>query len=105
MTQERRGAPSIPRSIERGPVEATAGEHTVLQQRGSPFRAQLSAAPLKPSPDADSAIISGSFRAQLSAAPLKLRCSKSLHGVVMNLPRSIERGPVEADQSAADRRA
>ncbi len=37
----------LPRSIERGPVEASDRANALIR-RGIPFRAQLSAAPLKP---------------------------------------------------------
>ena len=60
-----------PRSIERGPVEASFGLYQARQN--APYlRAQLSAAPLKPGPRVQEA----------------LTRYKS--------PRSIERGPVEA---------
>ena len=61
----------LPRSIERGPVEAFA----------RPVHRDL---------------VVPTFRAQLSAAPLK-RCGSAIHDrPEISLPRSIERGPVEA---------
>ena len=59
----------LPRSIERGPVEANK---TSVRLSGAPsFRAQLSAAPLKrPGVPLWSPLV-GAFRAQLTAAPLK----------------------------------
>ena len=62
-----------PRSIERGPVEATCTWHRHGQSVYRPLRAQLSAAPLK---------------RQLSCRRSAQLCEIS--------PRSIERGPVEA---------
>ena len=62
-----------------------------------PFRAQLSAAPLKqPYIRANPTLALRSFRAQLSAAPLKRPVPISLAPPLGPLPRSIERGPVEA---------
>ena len=65
------------------------------------FRAQLSAAPLKLrlTIPAHNPIIP--FRAQLSAAPLKHRPEGHLGIHVIGIPRSIERGPVEAQSSGA----
>jgi hypothetical protein len=37
------------------------------------------------------------FRAQLSAAPLKLNTSLLSNALLIKFPRSIERGPVEAE--------
>ena len=62
------------------------------------FRAQLSAAPLKLSRRVPHLVLAeASFRAQLSAAPLKQLVTR-MASILPNsrIPRSIERGPVEA---------
>ena len=64
-------AHNLPRSIERGPVEAII-------------------------PRSDSEPTSIPFRAQLSAAPLKHDSLLRFGFAAIGLPRSIERGPVEA---------
>ena len=60
----------IPRSIERGPVEAIVFR-LLTEFKVESFRAQLSAAPLKLLFWQTLQIPCVSFRAQLSAAPLK----------------------------------
>src|ERR1035437_3148805 len=60
------------------------------------FRAQLSAAPLKLSRTMALRLHECSFRAQLSAAPLKPPDLAGAVHVFRTIPRSIERGPVEA---------
>jgi len=61
------------------------------------FRAQLSAAPLKPFHDGGSGEDQNpAFRAQLSAAPLKPKDDLIFRHEKQAIPRSIERGPVEA---------
>ena len=60
------------------------------------FRAQLSAAPLKLRMQAGQSGQGSAFRAQLSAAPLKRLAEVVTRHDGGGLPRSIERGPVEA---------
>ena len=71
MAQDYRQRGHSPRSIERGPVEASCLELAGIGR-------------------------SVTLRAQLSAAPLKLSKEKAERSVGMGSPRSIERGPVEA---------
>src|SRR5208282_4297126 len=63
----------LPRSIERGPVEALPDQR-------------------------EPADFWQSFRAQLSAAPLKRHVASFCRAGPGVLPRSIERGPVEAEE-------
>ena len=89
----------LPRSIERGPVEA------MVWRRGSrhdtTFRAQLSAAPLKRlwhRPIARHATI---LPRSIERGPVEAVAWSGVSHSIRPLPRSIERGPVEATMDGA----
>ena len=87
------GAAALPRSIERGPVEARVDGATEGRRRLT-FRAQLSAAPLKLSACGVCARRHVLPRS-IERGPVEAVSVEVTRGVVY-LPRSIERGPVEA---------
>src|SRR2546422_919693 len=84
----------IPRSIDRGPIEAcwkmTGHGH------GRRFRDQLIAAPLKLLVLIPTGLVDARFRDQLIAAPLKLFPFSRKLRITLPIPRSIDRGPIEA---------
>ena len=88
--------PLLPRSIERGPVEALRSPCQTIR-RSANLPRSIERGPVE-AWTARNALSQGfcAFRAQLSAAPLKPGAVPAAGGSGMGLPRSIERGPVEA---------
>gem|GEM_PF-3014353 len=108
-----------PRSIDRGPIEASGRTRTrshaarlrdqliaaplkphtapeLAGLTGSGLRDQLIAAPLKPFCGDSGQELDGCLRDQLIAAPLKRSCSGHAGDLIIRSPRSIDRGPIEA---------
>ena len=89
------GSRPFPRSIDRGPIEALWFPWS-LSVHNSCFRDQLIAAPLKRCRHCNIADSKTRFRDQLIAAPLKLYIQSSERSNLFLFPRSIDRGPIEA---------
>ena len=70
--------PPIPRSVDRGPIEAQQASADSDTHRRT-FRDQLIAAPLKPLQTEDGGAHPGAFRDQLIAAPLKRQTMYMAH--------------------------
>src|ERR1035437_1390992 len=93
MTTVRGLSNSLPRSIERGPVEAE-GARTCGPGWWT-FRAQLSAAPLKQNEPFDLRYLIHAFRAQLSAAPLKHRRRPRRHKPLVAFRAQLSAAPLK----------
>ncbi len=84
----------LPRSRERGPIEASSA--TPIRPDRTSFRVLANAAPLKLILALDSSDQSRPFRVLANAAPLKPHSAARCVLERARLPRSRERGPIEA---------
>ena len=85
---------ALPRSIERGPVEAEKRSRVLLESISLPR--SIERGPVEARVTRWRPLAWCPFRAQLSAAPLKPGHPRNSTVSRKTLPRSIERGPVEA---------